>query len=115
MVFSIPHPKKINDTFKQFYEELYTSKSGAQSEDIQEFLNKCKLPMLDKMDHDNLNFEITKDEILKSIGILTNGKSPGPDGLGNEIYKKFSDSLAPYLLKMYNQAFKDGALPQTLN
>lgn len=54
-------------------------------------------------------------ELIETIRSLKNGKSPGPDGLGNEIIKKFSDLLAPYLHRMYNQVYKACVLPQTLN
>lgn len=53
--------------------------------------------------------------MISTIRSLKNGKSPGPDGLCNEFYKKFSSLLTPYLLNMFNMALEDGALPQTLN
>lgn len=44
--------KDINYIFGQFYEGLYTSKSIAGARGIQEFLVKCKLPILDQHDRD---------------------------------------------------------------
>lgn len=34
--------------------------------------------------------------------------------MSNEIYKRFSELLAPYLLKVYNRAMEDG-IPPTMN
>lgn len=52
------------------------------------------------------------DSTIKS---LNNGKSPGPDGLGSEIYKKFGVLLVPYLYRLYTCSHDDGTLPQALN
>lgn len=82
---------------------------------MQEFLDKCDLPVLDQVDRRTLNAKITSEEIDKSIGLLKNGKSPGPDGLGNKFYKQLKVKLIPYLFKLYNHAYNEGSLPPTLN
>lgn len=46
--------------------------------------------------------------------IFENGKSPGPDGFGNDFYKKFSNLLVPHFNKMFGQAFDNGKVPQTM-
>ena len=35
-------------------------------------------------------------------------KSPGPDGIGSELYTKCSGLLAPYILRMCKQTKEDG-------
>lgn len=107
--------KDINNSFRQFYESLYASHSAAGPNDMQDFLDKCDLPVLDKTDSKTLNAKITMEEITKSIGLLKNGKSPGPDGLGNEFYKQLKLKIVPYLFKVYNHAYNKGFLPPTLN
>lgn len=107
--------KDINTAFRRFYEQLYTSQCNALPEIIQDFLSKCNLPTLAQKDRTLLDADLTCPELINIIRSLKNGKSPGPDGLCNEFYKKFSSLLTPYLLKMFNMALKDGALPQTLN
>lgn len=82
---------------------------------MQSFLGSSKLPELDQEDRKYLDSEITCDEVIESIKSLKNGKSPGQDGLSNEIYKRFSEVLAPYLLKVYNRAMEDAVLPPTMN
>lgn len=107
-------PKEINETFKQFFKALYTSKLSAPPDTMQLFLDKCKLPSLNQEEHNALDADVTHGEILATIKSLKNGKSPGPDGLSNEIYKKFGWLLVPYLSKMYSQSYVDGALPLSL-
>ena len=49
-----------------------------------------------------LNKEISLDEIIKSINIEANNKSPANDGLTAEFYKHFSNQLAPVLSDGYD-------------
>lgn len=101
----------INNTFRQFYEKLYTSQAHAPPEVMKQFLHSCKLPKLAEKDWGSLETEITCEKIKKTI----NGKSPEADGICNEFHKKFSNLIVPHLLKMYKKAFEVGMLPPTLN
>lgn len=107
--------KDINSSFKNFYESLYTSCMSARPNEMQNFLDKCDLPVLSQEDGKLLNAKITCEEISKAISSLKNGKSPGPDGLSNEFYKSLRFKLIPYLFKMYNKAYEEESLPPTLN
>lgn len=107
-------PKDINDRFFKFYSDLYTSKAIAEPSVMNHFLNKCNLPKLNEADKQLLNEEFNIPEIQKTITSLSNGKTPGPDGLPSELYKKFNTTLSPYLYRMYKQAQSDGDLPPTL-
>lgn len=55
--------KDINGSFRQFYESLYASYFTTEPQDMQEFLDKCDLPVLDQVDHKTLNAKITSEEI----------------------------------------------------
>lgn len=55
------------------------------------------------------------DEIMESIEALKNNKSPGTDGLTDELYKHFSLELAPFLLKTYLESISSETLPPTLS
>ena len=46
--------------------------------------------------------EISLDEIIKSVNSETNDKSPSNDALTAEIYKHFSNELAPVLLDFFD-------------
>lgn len=106
--------KDINDRFTQFYKNLYTSEHNASPDVAQSFLDKCNLPSLSETEREILNADISCEELLATIKSLNNGKSPGPDGLSNEIYKKFGLLLVPYLRALYTRSYEDGVLPQTL-
>ena len=107
--------RHINDMFRRFYDDLYNSKAHVQPEVADQFLDACDLPTLEQRDRDSLEKDITCEEIKKTINSQNNGKSPGPDGMCNEFYKKFSNMLAPILLRMYRKAYEVGMLPPTLN
>lgn len=87
----------------------------ARPNDMQHFLDRCDLPVLNQKDRELLNAKITYEEINKVISSLKSGKSPGADGLSNEFYKCLKAKLIPYLLKMYNKAYEEESLPPTLN
>lgn len=87
----------------------------AATEDMQAFLDKCKLPTLNQTDCDNLRAEITCREVTETIKSLKIGKTTALDGFSTEFYKKFSNLFVPYLNKIYGQAFDNGVLPHTLN
>lgn len=63
---------------------------------MQTFLDKFDLPSLSEADRDTLGADITCAELLTIIGLIKNSKSPDPDGISNEIYKKFGRLLVPY-------------------
>lgn len=55
-----------------------------------------------------LNTPITEEEIMVTIGSLTNGKAPGPDGYTPEIYKLLREEITPSLLVVYNSNWDRG-------
>ena len=65
----------------------------------------CKIPNRKKISNEHFNIceaEISLDEIIKSINSETNYKPPGNDGLTAELYRHFSNKLAPVLLGVYD-------------
>lgn len=82
---------------------------------MKQFLNACQLPTLSESDQNSLGMEITEGDIRKTINSLKNGKSPGPDGICNEFYEKFGNTISTFLLRMYKKSLEDGKLPSTLN
>ena len=57
-------------------------------EEMDEFLEKYKFPKLNQEELENLHRPITSTEIKTIIRYLPADKSPGPDGLTGEFYKK---------------------------
>ena len=70
---------------------------------------------LDKMEKERffneLDFTITQNEVLKSIEKLKNKKSPGIDGILNEMIKCGSETLAPIFTKLFNKILCNGIFP----
>lgn len=46
---------------------------------------------------------------------MKTGKSPGIDGFTAEYYQKFTDILASFLTKVFQEAFRCGTLPESFN
>ena len=61
----------------------------------------------------DLDLEITQEELLHVIKSLKENKSPGLDGLISEIFKSCADLLCPLLVKIYNVVFSSGCYPKS--
>ena len=60
---------------------------------------------------DELNREITIEELRLAIGQLKNGKSAGPDAILNEFIKFGSERVLTYIHKLFNTIFECGYFP----
>ncbi len=107
-------PVEINSTFKNFFSFLYKTEASGHSEEMNQFLGRINFPRVDPLLVPELDGPITLEEITKSINSLQSKKSPGPDGLPSEFYKKFHVKLAPLLLSVFEESLDLGMLPLTL-
>ncbi len=62
--------------------------------------------------NENINGEITEDEILKCVRQLKNGKASGDDLIVNEYIKSTCHMLMPVYLKLFNLIFNTGKIPE---
>lgn len=62
-------------------------------------------------DDEDLNADITQDEIYDAIRSLKNNKAAGPDCLIGEFFKNAPGSFVPFLCKLYNKLFSTGTYP----
>ena len=99
----VTDPVEINKCFRDFYENLYKSQSSATEDDIIQFLRSLPLPKIDCDAQNELNAEITLQEVVTAINEFPSGKLPGPDGLGIDFYKAFIDDVAPLLLRIFKE------------
>lgn len=88
---------EINDTFRSYYSQLYTSEFSNNIILMDNFLNQLNIPRLSPDSKIRLDEPITKEEIDAAISSLQSGKSPGPDGFPAEFFKTFSSLLSPQL------------------
>ena len=72
-------------------------------EEMDKFLERHKLLRLNQEEIENMNRQITSNEIETVIKNLPANKSSGPDGFTGEFYQTFRDDLTPILLKLFQK------------
>lgn len=90
--------KDINERFKEFYTEIYTSKLTTTQEDFDQFFDLLQFPKLNAAFRESLNLDSSSSELQDAISAFPTGKVAGLDGFGPEFYKAFQGTLAPSLL-----------------
>ena len=72
-------------------------------EEMDKFLEKYNLPRLNQEEIENMNRQITSNEIEPMIKNFPTNKSPGPDGFTGEFYQTFREELTPILLILFQK------------
>ena len=80
---------------------------------MEKVLEKCNLSKLNEEEAENLNRQITADEIEAIIKKLPTHKSLGPDGFTGEFYKAFKKELTPILHRLFQKPQENGRLPNS--
>ncbi len=109
----VTNPKEINYHFREFYSELYSSKVGATHSDLAKFFDSLVTPKLSDAAKEDLDSDFTLEEIISANKSFQSGKAAGPDGFCCKFYNKFSNTLAPLLLRMVSNSKREGTLPKT--
>ncbi|KAJ1203978.1 hypothetical protein NDU88_007759 [Pleurodeles waltl] len=84
----------IAETFADYYENLYTSRTEMSAEDCKDFLRDIQLPELKKDDRDKLEAVMTEEEVTLALQNLQMGKTLGPNGIRVELYKGMATVIA---------------------
>ena len=87
---------EIQRIIRDYYEQLCTNKMY-NLEEMDKFLEKCDLQLLNQEEIENMNRSIPTMEIETVIRNISTNKSPGPDGFTGEFYQKFREELTPIL------------------
>ena len=101
----------INQAFKEFYSNLYSSTSTSSEEEIHKFTEPLGLPKLTEEQRDFLDSDITIEE---NKGALPSSKAPGPASFTGEFFKSFVTELALPLQEVHKEVLERGILPPTL-
>jgi hypothetical protein len=100
---------QIEDEFARYYTHLSRPKSSVDSETVLKALEAKGLSDADSL---KLEAPLSLVEIQKAMCSMASGKSPGPDGLGAEIYHAFGPLIASPLHLMLLEAQSKGVLPE---
>lgn len=82
---------------------------------MENFFKNFYLPSLSQDQRNNLDAHITQGEISTAISSLQSGKSPGPDGLPSDFFKKLSSDLTPAMCSVFSDSLSSGSLPPSFN
>ena len=100
--------KEIQEAHFNFYRKLY-SRDQVDLAIQRDFLSKLDV----SLNNDDSTFcenILSTKEISHAVRGLSQGKTPGSDGLPAEFYVKFWKQLSPILLQLYNDCFDHGSL-----
>ena len=98
---------------KTFYHSLYTTSKHLDSSSTKQFLNPKNITGLSETQKELCEGHVSEDEVKDAIRLMKNNKTPGTDGLPSEFYKFFWNDIKIFLLRSYNEAFKNGGLSIT--
>jgi len=107
-------PSNVNEAFVAFYSSLYKSEFPSNTSNMTKFISNLDNPTIDLEDAKTMDQPLEIEELIQSIKLMQNNKTPGPDGFPVEFYKAFIAKLTPLLINMYNESLTDGSLPPTL-
>lgn len=102
---------QINDAFKDFYSQLYTSESQPDHKVMLDFLSSLNIPKISTDLKGRLEEPISQAEIASAISSMQSGKCPGPDGFPAEFFKTFSTILSPQFCSVLSETYGKGSLP----
>uniref|UniRef100_A0A671WYB0 Reverse transcriptase domain-containing protein n=1 Tax=Sparus aurata TaxID=8175 RepID=A0A671WYB0_SPAAU len=107
-------PVVINSVFSSFYESLYKSEFLSDPADMHTFLDELQFPSINPELVNQLDSDLTTQELNSALQNMQNNKAPGPDGFPVEFFKAFQAKLIPLLYSVYVESLSLGSLPPTL-
>ena len=106
--------KVILNECKMFYQRLYSKNENVRLNAHQEFFDNVTTPKLSEEEKQFCETDLTLNELYKNLKTFQKNKSPGLDGLTAELYITFWDELKSKLIKVYEDSFTRGILPETM-
>ena len=80
----ISNPSEIMDHIKDFCSSFYRQRSFQTEAECFEYLSRINMPSLTQVESDSCEGLLTKRECWEALSLMTNGKSPGNNGLMKE-------------------------------
>ncbi|KAE8984135.1 hypothetical protein PR001_g23257 [Phytophthora rubi] len=93
------------------WEPIFNGVAQAK-ESIEEYVGRLA-QRWNRVDLQDIDADITEEEVMLAINRCKAGKTCGPDDLGNEWYKDNAERLVPILTQLFNSCMKDGRTPHS--
>ena len=97
----------MNQEIEEFYKTLLSTKEEPGDDDNSDKLFQDKLS---DEEHQDLEYDISKEELLNVLKGLNDNKTPGNDGFTKEFYETFFEFLGDRMLNSFKEAFGKGKL-----
>ena len=104
----ITDQKLILEKQTDFYKTLYTSSQTFDNLDYQrmkDYIDQNTILSLPDEEQDELNADISIDEVAAALKNMKDNKSPGTDGLPVEFYRFFWNEIGPFFNKSIQASF----------
>ena len=107
--------KIINEEIENFYCDLLATKLSQDQEanfnnNFEDFTSDLEMPRLTAGEQASQVLVLSLEEILTTVKLLQNNKTPGEDGLTKEFYETFFNLIGKHLLDSYHESFRNGQL-----
>ena len=113
----VTNPSEILKEQVKFYEKLYTSSLGKETEDIvvkESFFNESeRVAKLTEVDRESCEGLITAAELRECLKTFSRNKTPGMDGFSFEFYLTFWDVIESLLINCFNFSYESGEMSIT--
>ena len=104
-------PEEIGEQFMDLYQMIFAEKE-IEEQAYKPILKKLSKKNILKASRQQLEKNITQEEVIRVMENLPTGKQPGPNRIPNAVYKCLSKKLAPMLAVVLNHALVTGKLPE---
>ena len=103
----------IQREIHRYFQDLYKQEAKPEQQIRNQFHEQLKTPKLDETEADELEKEITIEELTDALIDMKNNSSPGIDGLTSEFYKTFWNEIKTPLFASYQYSIKHKQLSDT--
>ena len=109
---TVTHQNDIHQEITNYYKNLYKSKFDLNDrlEALGSFAERVDVPKLSDEDKEWCDNQLTLDDLGEALKCMTNGSSPGCDGLTTSFYKVFWAKIGGFVYASFEKSFEDGQL-----
>ncbi|KAJ1169680.1 hypothetical protein NDU88_001571 [Pleurodeles waltl] len=72
---------RVNSHLREHLRAIYATPCGVGVTRIWEYLDGVRMPRLMEAQSEDLEGEVSLDDLVEALGGMVSGKAPGPDGL----------------------------------